>query len=125
MIYKHPDDVDLFMGSNHEIPVPDGLVGPTSACLIGTQFRHLKYGDRFFYTHEGQFTPEQLNSIKQYSYNCFVCHTTDVDKAPLNSFRPPNELTNPLKSCNECPIFDFRPWSAGPVAVVGARRIFI
>ena len=42
---------------NHETPMPGALVGPVSACITGTQFQHLKYGDRFFYTHEGQFTP--------------------------------------------------------------------
>jgi hypothetical protein len=54
---RHPDDVDLFVGVNYENPLPDALRGPVSACIIGTQFQHLKYGDRFFYTHEGQFTP--------------------------------------------------------------------
>ncbi len=56
-IFRHPDDVDLFVGVNHENHLPDALVGPVSACIIGTQFRNLKYGDRFFYKHEGQFTP--------------------------------------------------------------------
>jgi len=108
-LYSHPDDVDLFSGINHETHVSGGLVGPTSACLIGTQFKHLKYGDRFFYRHEGQFTPEQLNSIKKYSYSCFICHSTDVDKVPLNPFKPPSD-SNPLKSCSECSIFDLNPW---------------
>jgi len=64
----------------------------------------------FFYTHEGEFTPEQLSSIMKYTYNCFVCHSTDIEKVPLNAFRPPNDQTNPLIPCSECPIFDFKPW---------------
>lgn len=106
---RHPDDVDLFVGVNHENHVPDGLVGPVSACIIGIQFEHLKYGDRHFYKHEGQFTPgknmhyfplkshfdrvEQLSSIQKYSYQCFVCHTTDIEKVAANPFRPPNTQT--------------------------------
>jgi peroxidase len=112
-IYNHPDDVDFFIGSNHENHLQDALVGPTAACIIGTQFRHLKYGDRLFYKHEGQFTPSQLNSINKYSYSCFICHSTDIDKVNANPFRPPNDQTNPFRICStDCPIFDFTPWSA-------------
>jgi len=37
-----------------EDPVPEGLVGPTSSCLLKQQFDALKYGDRFFYSHDSQ-----------------------------------------------------------------------
>ncbi|CAF0903321.1 unnamed protein product [Adineta steineri] len=109
-IYDHPEDVDLFIGMNHENHVPGGLVGPVSACIIGTQFRNLKYGDRLFYKHEGQFTPEQLTAINKYTYNCFICHSTDIEKVALNPFKPPNDQTNPLGLCSECPAFDFNSW---------------
>jgi peroxidase len=109
-LYKHPDDVDLFIGANHENHLPDALVGTVSACIIGIQFRNLKYGDRFFYKHEGQFTPDQLNAINKYSYTCFLCHSTDIDKIAADPFRPPNDRTNPFQSCKDCPIFDFNPW---------------
>jgi hypothetical protein len=65
-ISRHPDDVDLFVGVNHENNLADGLVGPVSACIIGTQFQHLKYGDRFFYKHEGQFTPGIEDNFKRF-----------------------------------------------------------
>ncbi len=89
--------------------MPDAVVGPVSACIIGAQFRHLKYGDRFFYTHQGEFTSgminqcyliliyfmcclDQLNSIKKYSYRCFICHSTDIEKVARNPFRPPDDI---------------------------------
>ncbi len=55
-VFRHPDDIDLFVGVNYEKHLPGAVVGPVSACIIGIQFQHLKYGDRFFYTHQGEFT---------------------------------------------------------------------
>jgi hypothetical protein len=60
---SHPDDIDLFIGTNHERIVPGGVVGAVSSCLFGLQFRNLKFGDRFFYTHEGQFTEGKSNIV--------------------------------------------------------------
>jgi len=111
IIYKHPDDIDLFIGANHEKHLPGAVVGPVSACIIGIQFQHLKYGDRLFYTHQGEFTLDQLNSIKKYSFNCFICQSADIEKVSRNAFRPPDDLTNPLQPCNQCPTFDLTPWS--------------
>jgi hypothetical protein len=61
--FRHPDDVDLFVGIHHETHLRGAVVGPVQACIAGQQFQNLKYGDRFFYTHEGEFTPGMCYSI--------------------------------------------------------------
>ncbi|WAR12905.1 PERM-like protein [Mya arenaria] len=48
-VYEHPDDIDLFTGAIKERHLAKAQVGPLFACLLGTQFKRLKYGDRFYF----------------------------------------------------------------------------
>lgn len=63
VFFRHPDDVDLFVGLNLEDPVEGGIVGPVSACLLGQQFKALRDGDRLFYSHQGVLPPRIINSL--------------------------------------------------------------
>ena len=55
-IYMHPKDIDLFVGGLLEKRTPnEGILGPMFGYLMGEQFRRLKDGDRFFFTHEGKY----------------------------------------------------------------------
>ncbi|CAF0983741.1 unnamed protein product [Adineta ricciae] len=109
--YGHPEDVDLFVGLNLEDTLPGSLIGPVSACLLSLQFKALRDGDRLFYSHPGVFTPGQLQTIVDYPFHCFICSVVDIDKVPLNPFKPPNDSDNVLKSCRECANFDLSDWA--------------
>ena len=45
-VYDNVKDIDAFTGAISEIPVSNGLVGPTVACILGKQFQNLMIGDR-------------------------------------------------------------------------------
>ncbi|XP_037529438.2 chorion peroxidase-like, partial [Rhipicephalus sanguineus] len=75
-LYDDVTDIDLFTGGITESSVQGGLVGPTFACILGQQFRRLKFGDRFYYEHEGQagsFAPEQLQEIRKTTLAHILC----------------------------------------------------
>lgn len=46
-IYKHPDNVDVWLGGLVEHMPPGSRTGPLFACLIGKQMKALRDGDRY------------------------------------------------------------------------------
>ncbi len=41
-IIRSVDDIDLFIGGNHEKPLPGAVVGPVLACILAEQARRNK-----------------------------------------------------------------------------------
>ena len=55
-LYDSPSDIDLFTGGLAENVIAGANMGATFGCIIGRQFRALKFGDRFFFSHNPRAT---------------------------------------------------------------------
>ncbi|RWS29259.1 Peroxidase-like protein [Leptotrombidium deliense] len=136
--YKHVMDIDLYAGGLSERHAVDADVGPTFGCILGVQYYHLKFGDRFFYTHghqAGSFTLsqyflllkqilvmhlfllsiEQLDNIRDTtSLSSLLCETSDhLQKVQKKGFFPPSDY-NPYVPCKSFPGIDFNLWREKP-----------
>ena len=90
-IYADVDDIDVYAGGLAEIPVDGGLVGPVFAHMMASQFRDLKYGDRFWFENGGcetVFTPEQLNELRKVTLASLMCTCTDTNSIQRFPFKP-------------------------------------
>lgn len=114
-LYAHVDDIDLFIAGNYEKKLRDAMVGPVFACIIGEQYRRLKFGDRYWYENgnqAGAFTPSQLSEIKRSSLARIICDNGEaVDKIqPLAFLKHAN--WNPKVPCDQIPPIDLRHWQS-------------
>ncbi|CAG2220542.1 PXDN [Mytilus edulis] len=111
-IYRHPDDIDLFVGGISENHLTDGVVGPTFACIIGRQFRDIKLGDRFWYENKFAvtgFTLDQVNEIKKVKLSQVICEGSDVNSVQENALKAPSS-ENPRRECSDFPNIDLNKW---------------
>lgn len=105
-IYDNPDQIELFTGGIAEFPFDGGVVGRTFNCLLSRQFKKLKFGDRFFFTHKneaGSFTNEQLDNIRKITLGHVICHNTDVPEVRENVFLQEGDMM----SCDDVEDIDF------------------
>ncbi|XP_065315508.1 chorion peroxidase-like [Gordionus sp. m RMFG-2023] len=115
--YKHPDDIDLFLGGICEKAESDSLVGPTFACIIGRQFQKLRFGDRFWFENAPKypgitypFTREQLEEIRKVSLAKIICINSDnIVDIQKDVFLVPSTKNRVLK-CEDIPNVNFDYW---------------
>lgn len=108
-IYKHPDDVDLFVGGILESHVGSGALGPTFGCLIAEQFKRLRSGDRFWYENESEagFTEDQLNELRKVSLARMLCdNSDDIKEIPEKVL----SVKSVHRACESLPRMNLTKW---------------
>ncbi|XP_069584102.1 peroxidasin homolog isoform X1 [Ranitomeya imitator] len=109
-LYGSPLNIDLFPALMSEDIIPGSRLGPTLMCLLTTQFRNVRNGDRFWYENPGMFTPAQLTQIKQTSLARVLCDNGDnITKVQPDVFKMA-EFPHGYISCKQIPQLDLRLW---------------
>uniref|UniRef100_A0A1B0CRK5 Uncharacterized protein n=1 Tax=Lutzomyia longipalpis TaxID=7200 RepID=A0A1B0CRK5_LUTLO len=113
MLYRRPDDIDVYTGALLESPVNDSLVGPTLLCMLGDQFLRLKEGDAFWYERirgPQRFTPSQRQEIRKTTLAGVICANADaLGETQREVMRSVSE-ENPIIDCESLDTFNFQPW---------------
>ncbi|KFU91568.1 Myeloperoxidase, partial [Chaetura pelagica] len=108
-LYGTPDNIDLWIGAIAEPIVSQGRLGPLLACIIGTQFRNLRDGDRFWWENPGVFTLQQLQALRKISLSRVLCDNTRIKKIPRDVFKV-NSYPENFVDCHEIDTLDLSPW---------------
>ncbi|XP_019403812.1 PREDICTED: peroxidasin homolog isoform X1 [Crocodylus porosus] len=109
-LYGTTKNIDLFPALMVEDLVPGTRVGPTLMCLLTTQFRRLRDGDRFWYENPGVFTPAQLTQIRQTSLARIICDNSDRIRQLQRDVFQVAAYPQGMVSCEEIPAVDLRLW---------------
>ncbi|KAM9218368.1 myeloperoxidase-like [Leptosomus discolor] len=110
-LYGTPKNIDLWIGALAEPFVNGGRVGPLMACLIGTQFRKIRDGDRFWWENSEVFTPQQRWALAKISLSRIICDNTHISKVSRHIFQA-NRYPCGFVSCSQIPKLDLRPWKS-------------
>ncbi|KAG8181172.1 hypothetical protein JTE90_010945 [Oedothorax gibbosus] len=112
-LYKDVLDVDLFAGALMENIIPGSQLGPTSAAIVSMQFNNIKFGDRFYFEHEGEagsFSPDQRESVKKVTLARVLCDNLRIKNIQKNPLYLESE-TNPVMKCEDIPpSLDLSSW---------------
>ncbi len=97
-----------------ELKSDNALVGPTLSCVLGTQFRDLKFGDRFWYEtnqRPAAFTPGQINEIRKVTLARVLCRNLrDTPKIQPKVFFSSKMNDNKLVDCSELTDINWLFW---------------
>ncbi|KAK1792924.1 hypothetical protein P4O66_001649 [Electrophorus voltai] len=109
-LYGTPLNIDLFPALMAEDLVPGSRLGPTLMCLLTTQFKRVRDGDRFWYENPGVFTPAQLTQLKQASLTRVLCDNGDNITRTQSDVFSVAEFPHGYGSCDDVPKIDLRLW---------------
>uniref|UniRef100_A0A8C0XC65 Thyroid peroxidase n=1 Tax=Castor canadensis TaxID=51338 RepID=A0A8C0XC65_CASCN len=108
-LYKHPDNIDVWLGGLVENLLPRARTGPLFACLIGKQMKALRDGDRFWWENSLVFTEAQRRELKKHSLSRVICDNTGLTRVPVDAFHTA-EFPQDFESCDNIPSMDLEVW---------------
>ncbi|XP_006833700.1 PREDICTED: myeloperoxidase [Chrysochloris asiatica] len=108
--YGTPNNIDIWMGGVAEPLLPNGRVGPLLACLIGTQFRKLRDGDRFWWENKGVFSTQQRRALAKISLPRIICDNTGITTVSKNNIFMSNTFPRDFVNCSTLPALDLTSW---------------
>ncbi|KAK2826322.1 hypothetical protein Q5P01_020536 [Channa striata] len=108
-LYKHPDNIDVWLGGLVENLLPGSRTGPLFACLIGKQMKTLRDGDRFWWEAEGVFTEQQKSELFKASVSRIICDNSDIKEVPADSFRI-SKFPSDYVTCGHIPSMNLEAW---------------
>ncbi|XP_076808410.1 peroxidase mlt-7-like [Clavelina lepadiformis] len=112
LIYENVDDVDLYVGGISETPLHGATVGPTFGCIIASQFRDLKKGDRYWFENPGIFNEEQLSEIRKVRLSRILCDNMEGMKMMPPSAMELQGESNTRVRCSALPQMKISSWKA-------------
>ncbi|XP_044531002.1 myeloperoxidase [Gracilinanus agilis] len=107
--YGTPDNIDIWMGGVAEPLEPNARVGKLLACLIGTQFRNLRDGDRFYWESAGVFSTQQRQALASVSLSRIICDNTGITLVPKDIFKA-NKYPKDFVNCTMIPQLNLSAW---------------
>ncbi|XP_034051019.1 thyroid peroxidase [Thalassophryne amazonica] len=85
-MYKHPDNIDIWLGGLAENLTPGSRTGPLFSCLIAKQMKALRQGDRFWWEGEGMFSQQQKAELLKTSVSRIICDNSGIKEVLRDSF---------------------------------------
>uniref|UniRef100_A0A2I2YBP3 Thyroid peroxidase n=1 Tax=Gorilla gorilla gorilla TaxID=9595 RepID=A0A2I2YBP3_GORGO len=108
-LYKHPDNIDVWLGGLAENFLPRARTGPLFACLIGKQMKALRDGDWFWWENRRIFTDAQRRELEKHSLSRVICDNTGLTRVPVDAFQV-GKFPEDFESCDSIPGMNLEAW---------------
>uniref|UniRef100_A0A2K5HY95 Thyroid peroxidase n=1 Tax=Colobus angolensis palliatus TaxID=336983 RepID=A0A2K5HY95_COLAP len=108
-LYKHPDNIDVWLGGLAENFLPRARTGPLFACLIGKQMKALRDGDWFWWENSHVFTDAQRHELEKHSLSRVICDNTGLARVPVDAFQV-GKFPEDFESCDSIPGLNLEAW---------------
>uniref|UniRef100_P07202-8 Isoform 2-4 of Thyroid peroxidase n=3 Tax=Homo sapiens TaxID=9606 RepID=P07202-8 len=108
-LYKHPDNIDVWLGGLAENFLPRARTGPLFACLIGKQMKALRDGDWFWWENSHVFTDAQRRELEKHSLSRVICDNTGLTRVPMDAFQV-GKFPEDFESCDSITGMNLEAW---------------